>query len=168
MKKEKHSFLYLKHKKLKILNILSIFMICQTISAQKNFVTAGGEDFSINGSITYSIGQVIFQNTSFNNSFKLNVGVQIPFLEGFIAPVESNFKLDGYPNPTTDIFNLLIKEYQLQDLTFQLSTIDGKLIDTAKIEQELTVINMENYPSGIYVLNVIGLSVQGSIKIIKQ
>jgi hypothetical protein len=145
-------------------------LFCHTIAAQENFVTAGGEILLSESSITFSIGQVFYQETQTSNKLeKLNVGVQQPYASYvFTDPFKVKLEILAYPNPTIDNLNLVIKDYKLQELTYTLFTINSKLIQTGKITQEQTVINMGNLPSGIYLLHVIGWVNQGNFKIIKN
>lgn len=136
--------------------------------AQENFVSTGEEHFSPVGSITYTVGQVYFQQIN-DDYFTLNSGVQIPYsVYIFKDPLKIKLEILVYPNPTIDKVTIYIKDYLLQDLCFKLLSLEGKVIESGKINQESTQVNMEILPTGTYVLNVVGWVVQGNIKIIKK
>jgi hypothetical protein len=59
-----------------------------------------------------------------------------------------------YPNPTTSLVNLKIDNFNLANLSYQLFDGIGRLITDKKITEDETQIQLENYPSAIYLLNV--------------
>lgn len=166
---EEKQKIYLKHKKLKIISSCLFYLFFQTISAQSNFVVAGDDVSSSTGALSYSVGQIFFDVTTSDGNFYTNQGLQVPYLP--VIPTEYfKLKLDvfAYPNPTYNNLNLSIKDYQRQDLEYFLFSIDGKRIKQEKILNELTLIDMENLPVGVYFLHVVGSIIQANIKIIKQ
>lgn len=160
--------IYLRNKNLKLISFLFLFLCFEFLSAQENFVTSGGEEVSTSGSITYSIGQVFYDITSSNDLYYINQGLQIPYIE--FQPLKIKLDVVAYPNPTIGILNISIIDYkfQNQDLKYFLFGIDGKLIMSDKIVGELTSIDLEHLPKGIYLLQIVGSVVQANIKIIKN
>ena len=59
-----------------------------------------------------------------------------------------------YPNPATDFIKLNIKNYEVQNLRYQLYDINGSLLQDNKIVGDETNIVMSNYVSATYFLKV--------------
>lgn len=164
----KNIFCYSKYQLTLGLKILLFFLFFQSAASQENFVSAGGEEKSGYGSVTYTIGQIFFQEST-REVFTIYSGLQIPYSAYiFTDPLNVKLEILIYPNPTTDYITISVKDYLLQKLKFQLFSIDGKLIESREITQENTVINMEKLATSTYMLNVVGWITQGSYKIIKQ
>jgi len=73
-----------------------------------------------------------------------------------------------FPNPVRDELTLEIKE-NLQNLTYRIFDMNGRLIATGRALSPQTVINMQHYQSGTYILTVEqnGQRIQ-SFQIVKQ
>ena len=69
------------------------------------------------------------------------------------VPASDN-ELTAYPNPSTTILNLQIKDAATKKLTYSLYSIDGKLISQQPINNDLTVIPTSTLVNGIYLLQV--------------
>ena len=59
-----------------------------------------------------------------------------------------------YPNPTKSSINLNIQNYSFENLNYQLFDLNGRQIQSQKISNKDTQIQMENLASAIYLLNV--------------
>ena len=73
-----------------------------------------------------------------------------------------------FPNPVKDELTLEIKE-DLQNLTFQIFDMNGRSMQTGRALSPQTVINMQHYQAGIYILVIEqgGQRIQ-SFQIVKQ
>jgi hypothetical protein len=73
-----------------------------------------------------------------------------------------------FPNPVGDELTLEIKE-ELQNLTFRIFDMNGRSMQTSRALSPQTVINMQHYQSGIYILVIEqgGQRIQ-SFQIVKQ
>ena len=141
--------------KTKSLLILS-FAFCATIQiqAQNNTVSAGADAEGSNGSISYSIGQVIYTSaTGINGS--INQGVQQPYDYDVITGIEhTEIDLSLYPNPTLGQVNLTIVDSRTQEYSMSLFDATGRLLlQTSKLN-ELNSFSMESYAAGAYTLSV--------------
>jgi hypothetical protein len=65
-----------------------------------------------------------------------------------------------YPNPTVNNLSLEAKNYNYENIHYQLFDLNGRLISNDKIASETTTISMEQYPSSVYLLKVIGFTTQ--------
>jgi len=85
-----------------------------------------------------------------------------------IATTLEEGSISVFPNPVRDELTLEIHE-DLQNLTFRIFDTSGRQMRIGRASSPQTVINMENFPSGTYILIVEqgGQRVQ-SFQIIKQ
>ena len=60
-----------------------------------------------------------------------------------------------YPNPSVSIINLNVGKSDLLNLSLQLFDVQGKLLYTQSITDEVTTIKMYEYNSGNYFLKII-------------
>jgi len=142
--------------------------------AQQSINPSGGTASGAGGSATYSIGQPDYQNYSGSNGSILE-GVQQPY-EIFELSISD---YDGmaidcqvYPNPTNDIIQLRITNYELREgavLHFSVFDLTGKQLLQQKITGEITDISMENLPRSTYFLNIIvDKKIAKTFKIVKN
>jgi len=154
----------------KQLLILSLFTFATTIVfAQDDVPTAGGDATGAGGSSAYSVGQVVY--TSVSGTGSVNQGVQQPYViiaTGINQP-DINLTMSVYPNPSITSITLNVGKQDLQNLSFELFDVQGKLVAAAKIASIETTLEMENYNSGNYFLKVIEETKElKSFKIIKN
>lgn len=151
--------------------ILSSLFSCFALTpfAQSNTVCAGAEGTGTGGSVSFTLGQIDYVNSSGTNG-SLNQGVQQPF-EFFKnnGLFESSLIVSNiYPNPTTEYVILEIGEH-LKGLSYCLYDLNGKRITSNDISGIQTYIPMQTLSSGQYQLNIIqGNETIESIKIIKH
>lgn len=123
---------------------------------QSTFVSSGGNLSNAKGSISFSIGQVFYSNSSVNNG-DVNQGVQ-QSIELYTLSISDNkaltLKALMYPNPTKGKVVLSLKNIELINLTYQLYDLKGQIINQKKIKKENTIISLEGLSSGIYLLKV--------------
>lgn len=138
---------------------MAIFLIgiCFTnLLAQQAVPASGGNATGSGGTASYSIGQVACINIVGSNG-SINQGVQQPyeFLTVGIDEIKNiNLFATVYPNPAISTINLKIENQNLNNLSFRLYDIKGKLLLNQKINNSITAIPMENIPSAIYFLKV--------------
>lgn len=143
-------------------NLFFFTLFCCTIFsqiaiAQKAVSTSGGNATGANGSLSYTVGQVIYTTNS-STIGSMAQGVQQPFEIQTIlgeAIFNINLQVAVYPNPTTTLLHLLIKNTELSKLSYELFDLNGKKIFSEKITSELSLIQMERLPSTIFILKVI-------------
>ncbi len=141
--------------KIKSLLILSI-AFCATIQiqAQNNTVSAGADAEGFNGSISYSIGQVVYTSANGING-SINQGVQQPYDYDIITGIEhTEIELALYPNPTLGQVNLTIADSRTQEYSLSLFDATGRLLMQTSKLNELNSFSMESYASGAYTLSV--------------
>ena len=144
----------MKHKKVKLSVLL--LGLGLTTNAQEVTTTTGGNASGSGGTVTYSVGQIVYAtNTGTNGS--VAQGVQQTYEISILLGIEDNsikLELTAYPNPTTNYLTLNVGKAELSILNFQLYDMGGKLIESNKITSTTETIRMENLPSSTYFLKV--------------
>lgn len=127
------------------------------IQAQQSFVTAGASVSGSGVSVSYSIGQIVY-NTCVGESCYIIQGVQqsieISVITGIEEAIGINLEIVVYPNPTSDFVKLRVRNYQLDNLEFYLFDMSGKLIENTKITSEETLIRMQFLIPSIYFVKI--------------
>ena len=157
----------------RIVTIVILVLSCGMMSAQSAFPAMGGDITNGNGSLSYTIGQVETTHAkgrvtnAETTSTSLNEGVQQTYSKRDLL-INS---IDGietiiFPNPTVDNINIQIVSPQGQ-YYLCLYTLDGKQLIQDLLFEETTVINMESYPSGSYILRLYSDNKESKYRIIK-
>jgi hypothetical protein len=82
-------------------------------------------------------------------------------------PVKERLPVEAIPNPTSSFTNVIIgNEFKKGQLT--LADLSGHILQQFPIDQTTVPINLQDYPEGIYVVNVKTDVQSGSVKIIKS
>ena len=150
----------MRYKKLKLCVVLSLCFGLTGLQAQEAIPTTGGNAFGSGGSVTYTLGQVVYTtNTGLEGS--VAQGVQQPYEislgTGQEEAVDIILQCTANPNPTTDILLLEVGSYIDKNLYYYLYSMNGKLIETKKVESFITTISMGALVPATYFLKVIQL-----------
>lgn len=126
--------------------------------AQSALISSGGTSLGANGTTTYSVGQVVYQEKQGALSI-LKEGVQHRYL--ITNPVGTNeIKSLGsvscvYPNPTTDILIVKFVAPTIKELTYRMYDTRGKLLLQGTLTEEENIMNMASYACGSYILVIL-------------
>ena len=125
------------------------------VFGQTSMNASGGGTSNASGSISYSIGQVTYGSTS-NASGSVSQGVQHAFEISTLSLEEKALQLSltAYPNPTHELLNLLVRNYNQEKLTYMLVDLEGKVISESTIHSETTAIDMKQLPVATYFVEV--------------
>ncbi len=162
----------MQHKK-KIFFIISILVLSWVeLQAQESINTAGGNASGSGGSVSYSVGQVFYTTNSDANT-SVAQGVQQPYEISVVSSVEEansiTLSFSAYPNPATDYVKLQIEGDMIDNLSYQLVDINGKILQNQKISNNQTAIIISNYVASTYFLKVSrGNKETKTFKIIKK
>jgi hypothetical protein len=144
--------------KIKIIVLFFFSFGLLTANAQEAIITAGGDASSSDGTVAYSIGQIVY-TTNIGSSGSVAQGVQQAFeisvLEELPKIKGISLVISAYPNPTTDFLNLKVERYEDRNLSYQLFDVNGKIIETKKLKSEQTSISMRNLAPATYFINII-------------
>lgn len=167
----------LKVKSLGVATLLTFAFSLYTVSAQTSVNATGSNASGSGGSVSYSVGQVVYTtNTGTNGS--VAQGVQQPFEISVVTAIEEAkgimLSVSAYPNPTTDFLTLSIDDDvqtrpALSPMYYQLYDMNGKILQSEKITGNQTSIVMSNLVPATYFVKVIqGNKEVKTFKIIKN
>lgn len=127
------------------------------IQAQTSINTTGNNVAGYGGTVSYTIGQLVYTTHAASNGTIIQ-GIQQPYEVSIVTEdseiTNINLALSAYPNPTFNNLILEVKESVLSNLYFQLFDINGKLLELRKITEKQTNINMQNRTPAIYFLKI--------------
>ena len=153
-----------------ILLILSGFGI--TLQAQNTIPATGGNATGTGGSVSYTIGQIVY-STLIGTNGTVAQGVQQPYEISVVTAIrnteEINLDCLVYPNPTSGLTKLVFKSPDYEKMRFRLYDIYGVLLQDKKVESMETNISLENLSSSVYFLKVIKYNLEVKVfKIVKK
>ena len=135
--------------------ISALFGLSTNLNAQNNTVSAGGDAQGSNGSVSFSIGQVVYTSANASNG-SVNQGVQQPYDFEIITGTEhTEIEIALYPNPTLGQVNLSIADSRSQEYSLQLFDAAGRMILNTTSLNVQNSISMESYAAGTYTLSVL-------------
>ena len=142
---------------MKRINIL-IPLLCATqfFYAQETIPVSGGEATGSGGTVSYTIGQLVYTNPT-TASGSLNQGIQqsIEFVTLSNPELTAlTLKAVTYPNPTTDFITLALKDANLTGLSYTMYDLLGRLVNKGTVATSETKIGMKSLPIGVYILRV--------------
>ena len=148
----------MKIKRLKLSALFLFGFALNSIQAQQAIPAAGGNASGSGGSVSYSVGQIVYTTNAGTNG-SVAQGVQQPFEISVVTGIEQangiSLQCSAYPNPATDYVKLKIENYQFENFTYQLYDFNGKILENKKLVESETSIFMGNYAPAIYFLKVI-------------
>ncbi len=147
----------MKQCKLKFILVVLFSLFLNVIYAQQTTGASGGNAAGSGGSTSYSIGQTVYTTHTGTNG-SVAQGVQQPYEISIVTEIKEakdiSLSFVVYPNPTTDFLKLKTDTYPNRDLNYHLYQLNGKILETKKIENIETSISMVHLSSGIYFLKI--------------
>ncbi len=148
--------------------LLSVLGLTLSLRAQDAIPASGGEASGSDGSVSYTVGQVLYSLSSGTNG-SVAEGVQQPFEISVVVGIDQarNITLNckAYPNPAIDLLTLEVDKPEDKDLYYQLYDATGKMLVSKKLDNIRTLIPMEEFPPAIYFLKI--TDNQQSVKVFK-
>lgn len=146
----------MKIKKLLFFSIVFIFSI-SSLNAQNSVNTSGNNLTGVNGTVSYSVGQVIYTtNTGTNGSN--SQGVQQPFeISEVLSSIDYSSivkDLKIYPNPSSNLLILNISNFNDIKLDFEILDINGKILITEKNLKHENIIDITSFSNAVYFLKI--------------
>ena len=151
---------------------LAFAFMLSPANAQNVILTTGGEASGSGGTVSYSVGQVSYAiHTGTGGS--VSEGVQQPYETYEETGIDEAFGIEllvtVYPNPASDYLTLKVESYEIENLSYQLYDMNGRLVESKKITGIETGINMANLTPSTYFLKVIdGKKEVKTFKIVKN
>ena len=144
-------------KKIRLITFILFGFGLPLLQAQNAIPATGGNASGSGGSVSYSIGQIVYTKNAGTNGTAAQ-GVQQPYEISVVTAIEKaldiSLEMVVYPNPATDFIKLKISNYDLQNLRYQLYDINGSLLLDNKVESNETSIIMSNYLPSTYFLKI--------------
>jgi hypothetical protein len=132
---------------------LLISLLTSLSGTAQEVVSSYGETYSsTNGSIDFTVGEVII-NTSSNGTNDLTQGfhqTNWKFLS--IEDFAPDFVVTIFPNPTSDVLN--IKSSLSKDISYSLYDAQGKLVLKNVLSETVTQIQVNQLAPGAYSLSI--------------
>ena len=148
----------MQHKRLKLSVMLILVCAFKGLKAQESMNTTGGNALGSGGSVSYSIGQVVY-NTNEGSGGSSAQGVQQPYEISAVIGIEEvkniNLLVTTYPNPANDYLTLEVKDFEISNLYYLLYDIHGNLLRSEKITMNSTSIFVSNLLPATYFVKVV-------------
>ncbi|MAX80049.1 MAG: hypothetical protein CL843_07730 [Crocinitomicaceae bacterium] len=140
---------------LKVLPAFLVLFAIGELKGQEASATSGSTITGTGGSMSYTVGLVSYQsNTSTSGSN--SQGVQQAYVK--VVGVEEHSvnaeQIITYPNPTSSSLTLSLSKDDFSALSYELFNMQGQLIDSKVIQQDQTLLNLNNLSSAMYILKV--------------
>jgi len=152
-----------------IISMLILFFGSDVLKAQESINSSGHEAIGTEGTVSSSMGQVMYTVVSGTNA-SIEQGIQQPFVSSVVSGFEYSgikVKSTAYPNPTSNELKLEVDNMKSYD--YQLVDVKGNIIQNQHVDKPSVVINMADLPEAIYLLKVISSGrVVKTFKIIKN
>lgn len=157
-----------------ILVVFALFILSLGLTgahAQTTVPAVGGSFYGLGGTVSYTVGQIVYQTISDTN-FSVAQGVQQQYEISIVSVEENNnisLQCTVYPIPTGDLLMLKVQIDRLVGLSYQLYTIDGKLIASKIVVDRETRIDMNSLVTACYFLKVLNNNTEIAVfKIVKN
>ncbi len=160
-------------KKRTITLAMVLFVVVISTKAQETVSSTGEDAGGSGGSVSYTVGQVVYTTNIGTNGNSVAQGVQQPYEISVVAGIEEaegiNLTVSAYPNPTTDYLIVKVKNYETVNLQYLVFDINGKLLQAVKATGNETKIETSRFTPGSYFVKVIDDSREIKVfKIIKK
>tara|TARA_B100000674_G_scaffold44090_1_gene30573 strand:- start:95140 stop:95646 length:507 start_codon:yes stop_codon:yes gene_type:complete len=167
----KHQFFYpLKTKIMKKKHLLIGAFIgsSMTVFAQQDIVSTQGDSYSnSNNTIDFTIGEPVIETVSDGTNDVTQGFHQTQLTITSVKDYETDFILNVFPNPTAQLLN--VKVQQINNESYQIFDINGKLVLEGKLSNTNTVIDMAGLAEGTFILSIVRANQPvKSFQIIKQ
>ena len=154
------------------ITILMVFGI-SGLQAQISLPAAGGNVSGSGGSLSYTLGQVVYVPISDASGNSIEPGIQQAYELFIVSANENDLKIGAeirtYPNPANDYLIIQLQDDLKQDYSLAIYNIKGELRKMIKLEKNETKITMEEYVPSVYFIKVFRKNeIVKTFKIIKK
>lgn len=146
----------MRHKRLTLSAVLLLGLGLTGLQAQESIIAAGGNATGSDGSVSYTVGQIVYQTfTDISGSVVQGVQQSYEISVGIEGPKGINLSIRAYPNPSIGYLTLSIDDFDVSNLSYQMYDMQGKLLQSEKITGNRTSIIMNNLVPSTYFVKVI-------------
>ncbi|MEI8203753.1 MAG: T9SS type A sorting domain-containing protein [Bacteroidota bacterium] len=161
----------MKNKTKKLCALLFMLLLIAKVDAQQTLDATGGNASGTSGTVSYSIGQMVYTTivgTNGSIAQRVQQPYEISVANGIEDAIGISLICSIYPNPTSDYLTLKIEGDVKTQYVASLYDITGKLLENKTVENSETSIYLKNLVSAIYFLKVTQLNKElKTFKIIK-
>ncbi len=148
----------MRQKRLKLSTVLLLGLgLTINVQAQQTIPSSGGIASGTGGSVSYTVGQVLY-TTNIGTNGSVAEGVQQPYEISVVVGLEetqdNKLVCTVYPNPATDLLTLETENPNNKNLFYQLYDITGILLISKKLINIKTTIPMTNLAPATYFLKI--------------
>ncbi len=146
-------------KKLSLIVLYLIISGLIGLQAQNAVPASGGNASGSSGTVSYTIGQVVYTANS-ENIGSVAQGVQQPYEISNVGIEETKgitLQCSAFPNPAYNYLKLKVDALtmlSIRSISYQLYEMNGKLLQNKKAESNETIISMESLAPATYFLIV--------------
>ncbi len=162
----------MRSKRLKLSAILLLVLGLTGAQAQEAILAAGGNSSGSGGSVSWSVGQVVYQTHSGTNTSVAEGVQQSVELETVLEleqGVESPILVSVFPNPVAEYFTIKVNNFETSTYTFQLFDVSSRLILSKKLVASETIVHVIDLVPANYLLRITNRENESQIiKIIKN
>ncbi len=138
------------------------------LQAQEAILAADCEALGSGGSISYSVGQVLYSSNTGTNGIVAQGDQQFyEIITESVGTGDIDHALAIYPNLITDFLTLQVENTQLPNLQLQLLDVMGRLIESRRITGDKNHIMMGHLASAPYTLKIADINTPTETKIFK-
>jgi hypothetical protein len=147
----------MRHIILKISTTILLFLGITGLQAQESIPASGGMAYGYGGTVSYSVGQVVYTvNSEITGS--VAQGVQQPYEilseSGSDQATGISLQCSVYPNPVEKVLTLQVQYYIDESVTYSLYDATSQLLKTEMVNNKKTLIIMSYLPPSTYYLVV--------------
>lgn len=151
--------------------LIACFALIFGLSEAQEIITSNGDYFStVNGSLSFTIGEPITE-TFLGANNKLTQGFQQSRLKilSIFENIESSLIITVEPNPTNDKIKIKVDGNTNEHFTWKLFNSNGKIISQDLFEAPETEISLNGLSASVYYIIILAdkKDIKG-VKIIKQ
>ena len=171
-RKVKGASTFLKAKRIGMATLLAFTFSLSTVLAQESINTTGGNAAGSGGSVSYSVGQIVY-HTHTGTTGSVAEGVQQPYEISEVTGIDEakgiTLSVVAYPNPTSDQLVLEVDDYDFSNLHYRLFDVNGKLLQSGIITDTRTSIAMARLVPAVYFVKVMQANKElKTFKIVKR
>jgi hypothetical protein len=140
-----------------VIGVVGFFLFFGEVAAQQVVVSSGGSSSGTGGSVSYTIGQVVYTTVAGTNG-SVSQGVQQPYEISTVTGINQskgvNLSFLVYPNPVADYLTLKVEDIKTAAYTFSIYDFNGKLLLSKKVDSQEMKISMKLFLPATYLLKV--------------
>jgi hypothetical protein len=136
--------------------LLFFIFVFVSSKAQETNPASGGNAIGPGGSISYTVGQLVYTNlTTAAGSLHQGIQESIEFVTLSNPELTAvTLKAVTYPNPTTEFIILALNDGNLTGVSYAMYDLLGRFVSKGAVTQAETKIAMNSLPIGVYILRV--------------